>query len=1000
MPIVPALNTEAYLNYEELTTYLNSIAEAVPQLVRIFSLGSSVEGRSLWAAEVTNTNTGAASTKPAVWLDGNIHGSQFSGTTACLAVLQRLAAEHGRDPVITELLDDNVFYIVPRLAPDGAELSLTCGLCTSAGRRLGFLDGLREGLVPGDINGDGRILQMRVKDPYGQWKVSSRDDRLLVARQPGDNGGTYYRLYREGLLDRADGGPIHLRLINSKRELSHDFTADCGIVDHHYGGNGFVGPFSQVESRLVSSFLHNLSNLCLAISFRSGSGNIQITTAPAVHRRDQALMRILAHKASEITDLPVEEVAECTDFADWIYEELGVPCLRVDPWNLLREAGIEDVISDKNEEHALLATLRWLDRNNKGQGIVSWKVCEHPQLGEVEVGGWDPSLGWCNPPTGELLATICEKEINLTLCLASILPKISLGKCEDRIVGWAEPEDGGDELLPLRIISVEVRNEGYLPTWLTESLRRKDEPLISEIAVSEETELLLGHSLQEHEQLSGAVSLHLRQSLDVPFFSGSSETGRCQENWLVRGRGEVVVSVAHPRGGVVQFVSDGGSAPLLQRFKVSKPSVVIPAALPVPYVAAVASAALAAAIPAQLANLAVGLSSTAVMPGLSEAAPASKAPAIPRSAFRVPSSGSSNSAGMGEGGSGLINSDSQGAGGMTSGSSGSGFSGSGLIKSGRAGSSSGGSNQVVSSIMNSAVGASNSGAPAVQPVQLVQATVSATAGLQSSGNASSNQATASGGSEEDYTPNIRPINLTETSSSFSRSAASATSPALSRVAASVGTQPAVTASAENSAVKPAASVHSGFKPSVMGGGAKSRRPMSEPKPTLPDATSMGDFPRPTKPGPAAGGSLRKSSSGEPTQASSFRSGAVPGRDDSPLHKDAPPRSRVQPSGRVFGQPPARPGSAMPGLPGRSIENERRQTARAPKGADEGMAVSEQRNVEVKPHPLLPNRAVRQAPVPQESVPEVAAPNDEGLEGPLTPLTPQAPLLLRRSRNEE
>ncbi|MBQ7528554.1 hypothetical protein IJT10_01435 [bacterium] len=563
------------MNFSELTTSLNNIAEAVPHLVRIFSLGNSLGGHALWVAEVTNTNTGAASSKPAVWLDGNIHGGQFSATTSCLAVLQRLAAEHGRNPFITDLLDTKTFYIAPRLAPDGAELCLNSGLVTSAGRRLGFFDGLREGLVPGDINGDGRILQMRVSDPQGQWKVSKRDERLLVPREPGDCEGDFYRLYREGFLDEEFTNPLHLRLIDSKRELSCDFTQSCGPVNRHYGGSGIAGPFSQIESRLISSFLRSLDNLCLAVSFRSGLGAIQISCDSSVSNKDKTLLHLLASKAAEILNLPVQESEARNDFADWLYDELGIPCLRIDSWNLLREAGF-DGQPEGADEAQMLAVLRWLDQNNAGKGIVPWTSCEHPQLGKVEVGGWDPSLSWFNPPTGEILEGICENQIDTVLRLASTLPKIRLGECSDEIVGWSEVEEGSEELLPLRIISVEIINDGYLPSWLTEKGRSKDEPLISEIVIPEDAELLLGRPRTERAPLSGVVSLHLRQNITAPFFSGCSENHRCVEKWLVRGAGEVVVSACQARCGVVQYITNGDESSIRQRFKVSKPSSIIP----------------------------------------------------------------------------------------------------------------------------------------------------------------------------------------------------------------------------------------------------------------------------------------------------------------------------------------------------------------------------------------------------------------------------------------
>ena len=58
-----------------------------------------------------------------------------------------------------------------------------------------------DGLVREDIDGDGRVLTMRVPDSNGPWKVSARDPRLMVRRDPTETGGRYYRLLPEGRIE-------------------------------------------------------------------------------------------------------------------------------------------------------------------------------------------------------------------------------------------------------------------------------------------------------------------------------------------------------------------------------------------------------------------------------------------------------------------------------------------------------------------------------------------------------------------------------------------------------------------------------------------------------------------------------------------------------------------------------------------------------------------------------------------------------------------------------
>ena len=81
-------------------------------------------------------------------------------------------------------------YLVPRLNPDGAELALADRPrhIRSSTRRYPFDERPVAGLTPEDIDGDGRILSMRLPDPHGGWKVDLQDPRLLVAREPGEFG--------------------------------------------------------------------------------------------------------------------------------------------------------------------------------------------------------------------------------------------------------------------------------------------------------------------------------------------------------------------------------------------------------------------------------------------------------------------------------------------------------------------------------------------------------------------------------------------------------------------------------------------------------------------------------------------------------------------------------------------------------------------------------------------------------------------------------------------
>src|SRR5574341_1052610 len=185
--MIPPVLFDHYYRYEELTDYLHACARARPDLVRVESIGQSYEGRDIWLATVTHFETGPDTEKPALWVDGNIHATEVSPATVCLLTLYALLCDYGADPDTTRCLDTRTFYIVPRVNPDGAEWALADSpkVIRSVTRPYPFAEDHIDGLVQDeDIDGDGRILQMRVEDPNGAWKVHPDDPRLMIRREP------------------------------------------------------------------------------------------------------------------------------------------------------------------------------------------------------------------------------------------------------------------------------------------------------------------------------------------------------------------------------------------------------------------------------------------------------------------------------------------------------------------------------------------------------------------------------------------------------------------------------------------------------------------------------------------------------------------------------------------------------------------------------------------------------------------------------------------------
>src|SRR5258706_11383279 len=120
----------AYLDYDKLTAQLRAWCDAYPGLARMSSLAKTPEGREVWLLTV---GTDADRIRPAAWADGNVHAGELAGSSVALAIAEealRLHLEPGNDDLpkpVADRLREVLFYIVPRISPDGAEHVLRTG---------------------------------------------------------------------------------------------------------------------------------------------------------------------------------------------------------------------------------------------------------------------------------------------------------------------------------------------------------------------------------------------------------------------------------------------------------------------------------------------------------------------------------------------------------------------------------------------------------------------------------------------------------------------------------------------------------------------------------------------------------------------------------------------------------------------------------------------------------------------------------------------------------
>ncbi len=555
---MPDVKFNKFYRYADLTKYLKAYAKEYPHLIRLESIGKSHEGRDVWLVTATNFKTGADVDKPAFWVDGNIHASEVTASTAALYLIDSLVKKYETEPNYKRALDTRALYIVPRVNPDGAEWALADKpkIIRSSTRPYPYDEDPPDGLIWGeDVDGDGRVLQMRVPDPNGAWKVHPDDPRLMIRRDPTEENGRYYRILPEGLLKNFDGVTINIRQPKEGLDLNRNFPAGWRPEGEQRGAGSYPG--SEPEARNLLDFISKHPNITGTISLHTMSG---VLLRPYDDRPDDEFpaedlwtYQKIGEKGAALTGYPHVSVFHdfkyhpksviTGGFDTWTYDHLGIFSWTVEFWSPMKQAGIEKFkFIDWYREHPIeddFKLLKWNDEALKGKGFVKWYKYNHPQLGEVELGGWDLMNMWTNPPLQFL-----EKEIKpfpeWIVWHALISPKLALREFD--VVQLSK------DTFRVRFV---VENTGWLPTYVTKkALERKvTRGVIAEIYLPKGASLESGKLRETMGELEGRAY--------KPAFADEgdeSTTDRMKVEWVVKAKkgSKVKFTAKHDRAGMVK----------------------------------------------------------------------------------------------------------------------------------------------------------------------------------------------------------------------------------------------------------------------------------------------------------------------------------------------------------------------------------------------------------------------------------------------------------------
>jgi len=408
-----------------------------------------------------------------------------------------------------------------------------------------------------DVDGDGRILMMRLEDPNGPWKPHPDEPRLLVRRDPAETGGSYYRVLPEGHIDRPDEHLISIQSPKQGLDMNRNFPMEWR-QDHEQQGAGPY-PTSEPEVRAIVDFIVNHNNITGGVAFHTWSGAL---LRPYGDRNDESFpaedlwtYQKIGDVGTKLTGYP--NVSVYHDFRyhpkqtitgvfdDWLYDHLGMFGWTVEIWSPQKQAGIKDYkFIDWYREHPVeddLKLLAWSDRQLEGKGYVEWYPFEHPQLGNIELGGWDVLHAFRNPPPQFL-----EKEISTfpkwLVWHLLISPKLELLETTVKALG--------QDAYRVQLV---VHNTGWLPTYVTKkALENKvTRGVVCEIELPEGATLETGKVRETFEQLEGRA---YKGASPTAWSAVDPTEDRLKTTWVVRAPngGKVKLLARHERAGVVR----------------------------------------------------------------------------------------------------------------------------------------------------------------------------------------------------------------------------------------------------------------------------------------------------------------------------------------------------------------------------------------------------------------------------------------------------------------
>lgn len=471
------LSFDKYHSANVIYYWMEQWAKQYPDLVELYEVGTSYEGRPIIQMTLTNKKTGKASNKPAAFFEGNRHSGEVSSAESVMWLMKHLLESYGTDSEITNILDKNAIYLKPINNPDGHNLYMNTAQSNRSTVRPydDDGDGLLDEDAPEDLNGDGMVLRMRYIDTVkGNYIIDPRDKtgRLMKSVPVGEGN---YVVIAEGIDNDGDGriNEDGIGGLDLHRNYAENWRPSRENTSRGWtqGGSGEY-PLSETETRAVVSFLLANPNVYIVNSMdtrvpmhlRAPSTSAQ---EERMYPEDMKWYEYFDELGKGITGY--ERAGDVyndygsgspifghgPDFGYWYYGAIWYGDEIWDGGKLNKDYNGDGEIDE-------LDKLIWDDTENDGVGFIEWQEFNHPTLGKVEIGGWDAKFYSQNSPSKQI-EKWAKNQALFNLGMVKHLPELAWENIDIKKLKSYKGDSTDYQ------VTISYRNVGKLPTALRQA---------------------------------------------------------------------------------------------------------------------------------------------------------------------------------------------------------------------------------------------------------------------------------------------------------------------------------------------------------------------------------------------------------------------------------------------------------------------------------------------------------------------------------------------------